>query len=239
MHTRLARLLMALLKTDLRKLARDPVLLVGALLPVVLTLALRVGVPALEHALTEVAFDLGPHHITIFAGALVISVMMAGWIVGFWLLEDRTQQMLPALGVTPLTRRGFLLWRLSLPSVIAVLGGLLLVGVGCVGVIDPGRALAAVALLAAWAPGFALLLVAFADNEVEGLVLAKFGGLVSMLPLVTLYLDGPWVWIAGVLPPFWAVQLLADGPWWLLGPGVAVSGLWLWLMLRRFAARAD
>jgi fluoroquinolone transport system permease protein len=236
MQTRLIR---ALLFTDLRKLARDPVLLVGALLPVVLAVVLRVGVPALELVLATAGFDLGPHATTIAAGALVISVMMAGWIVGFMLLEERTQQMLTALGVTPLTRRGFLLWRLSLPIAIALLGGLLLVGLGRTGITDPSRALAAVALLAVWAPGFALMLVAFADNEVEGLALAKFGGLVSMLPLVTLYVDGPWVWLAGVLPPFWAVQLLAGGPWWLLAPGLAVSGLWLWWMLRRFSARAD
>lgn len=236
MQTRLIR---ALLRTDLRKLARDPVLLVAALLPVVLAVVLRVGVPALELVLAMVAFDLGPHRTTIAAGALVISVMMAGWIVGFMLLEERAQQMLPALGVTPLTRRGFLLWRLSLPSVIALLGGLLLVLLGRTGVTDLGRGLAVVALLAAWAPGFALMLVAFADNEVEGLALAKFGGLVSMLPLVTLYIDGPWVWLAGVLPPFWAVQLLSGGPWWLLVPGFVVSGLWLWWMLRRFSARAD
>lgn len=234
-----ARLIRVLCKTDLRKLVRDPVLLIGALLPVVLAMVLRVGVPGIEQALATAGFDLGPHRTTIAAGALVISVMMAGWIVGFMLLEERTQQMLPALGVTPLTRRGFLLWRLSLPSVIALLGGLLLVMLGRTGMPDLGRALAAVALLAAWAPGFALLLVAFADNEVEGLALAKFGGLVSMLPLVTLYLDGPWVWAAGVLPPFWAVQLLAGGPWWLLAPGLAVSGLWLWWTLRRFSARAD
>jgi fluoroquinolone transport system permease protein len=234
------RLIRALLRTDLRKLARDPVLLVGALLPVVLAVVLRVGVPALEQALAESAgFDLGPHRTTIVAGAMVISVMMSGWIVGFMLLEERTQQMLPALGVTPLTRRGFLLWRLTLPIGIALLGGSLLVGLGRTGMADPVRALAAVALLAAWAPGFALMLVAFADNEVEGLALAKFGGLVSMLPLVTLYLDGPWVWAAGVLPPFWAVQLLAGGSWWLLVPGIAVAGLWLWWMLRRFSARAD
>ena len=43
----------------------------------------------------------------------------------------------------------------------------------------------------------------------------------------------PSVWVAGVLPPFWAVRLLAGGPWWLLGPGLGVSGLWLWWMLRR------
>jgi fluoroquinolone transport system permease protein len=234
-----ARLIKALLQTDLRKLARDPVLLVSALLPVVLAVVLRFGVPVLEQVLAEMAFDLGPHRVTIVAGMLVVSVMMAGWIVGFLLLEDRAQQMLPALGVTPLTRRGFLLWRLTLPIVIALAGGFLLVGLGGASVPDLGRSLAAVVMLAAWAPGFALMLAAYADNEVVGLALAKFGALVSMLPLVTLYLDGPWLWIAGVLPPFWAVALMGGGSWWLLGPGLAVSGLWLWWMFRRFVARVD
>ena len=230
------RWIVALLKTDLRKLARDPMLLVAALLPVVLAVFLRGVMPVL----TDLAgLDLGPHTVAIGAGALLVCVMMAGWIVGFMLLEDRAQRMLTALGVTPLTRRRFVLWRLSLPVAIALLGGVLLVCLGRVGIHDLARALAAVALLAMWAPGFALMLVAFADNEVEGLALAKFGGLVLMIPIVTLYLDGPWVWAAGVLPPFWAVQLLAGGPWWLVAPGVAVSGAWLWWMLRRFAARAD
>jgi fluoroquinolone transport system permease protein len=233
------RLIKALLKTDLRKLARDPVLLVSALLPAVLAVVLRLGVPVLEQVLAEMAFDLAPHHAAIVAGMLVVSVMMAGWIVGFLLLEDRAQQMLPALGVTPLTRRGFLLWRLTLPIVIALLGGFLLVGLGGPSVPDLGRALAAVVLLAAWAPGFALMLAAYADNEVVGLALAKFGGLVSMLPIVTLYIEGPWMWVAGVLPPFWAIQLLGGGSWWLLGGGFGVSGVWLWWMFRRFAARAD
>jgi fluoroquinolone transport system permease protein len=183
MQTRLIR---ALLTTDLRKLVRDPVLLVAALLPIVLAVVLRVGVPALELTLAEsAAFELGPHRPTIMAGALVISVMMAGWIVGFMLLEERTQMMMTALGVTPLTRRGFLLWRLSLPIVIALLGGLLLVGIGRTGVTDLGRALAAVALLAAWAPGVWRILVALADNQVEGHALANLGGVVWMITRVT------------------------------------------------------
>jgi fluoroquinolone transport system permease protein len=233
------RLLRALVITDASRLARDPVLSVAVLLPVILTVVLRAGVTPLSQALAlHLGFDLTPHHPTILAGTLVVCCMMAGWVVGFMLLEERAQQMLPVLGVTPLTRRRFVLWRVSLPILIALLGGLLLV-IGSGLTDDMPRALASVALLCACAPGFALMLVAFADNDVEGLALAKFGGLAFMLPLVTLYLDGPWQWLAGVLPPFWAVRLLAGGPWWLPIPGLAVSGVWLWWMLRRFSARTD
>ena len=75
------RLLRALVITDLRKLVRDPVLLVGALLPVILAVVLRAGIPPLSQALAQhVGFDLTPHHSVILAGTLVVCTMMAGWI---------------------------------------------------------------------------------------------------------------------------------------------------------------
>lgn len=235
------RMIATLLETDLRKLARDPVLLVAALLPAILALVLRLSLPAIELALANlsVPFELSPHLPTIVAGALTVSVMMAGWIVGFFLLEDREQNMLTVLGVTPLTRRGFLLWRLTLPIVISTIGSMVVLGCDGVSMLDPARAVVAALLLSLAAPGFALALVAFADNEVEGLAISKFGGLVFMLPLLSLYLDGAWQWLFVLLPTYWPVQLLAGGPWWLLGPGVIAAALWLGACLRRFSARAD
>jgi fluoroquinolone transport system permease protein len=235
------RLLRALLKADLRKLGRDPVLLASALVPILLAALLRLGLPVAEVALAglEPPFDLGPHRATIAGGALAVSTMMAGWVVGFMLLEERAQRMLPAIGVTPLTRRGFVLWRLALPTLIALLGAVVVLVFGRYGAPELGRGLAAAALLACSAPCFALALVAFADNEVEGLALAKFGGLAFMLPLLGFYIEGPWAWAAGVLPPFWALRLYAGGPWWLLAPGVAVTGLWALWLLGRFRRRVE
>src|SRR5690606_16784652 len=113
------------------------------------------------------------------------------------------QRMIPALSVTPLTRRGFVIWRLLSPTAIALVGGLAVVVLGGGDAIALDRAMVACLLMAATAPLFSLALVSVADNEVTGLALAKFGGLVFMLPLVTLYLDDSWIWLAAVLPTFW------------------------------------
>lgn len=228
----------ALLRNDLRKLGRDPVMLSAAFVPILLAVLLRVGLPALERSLSAWV-ELGEHRPTIVAGAMAISTMLAGWIVGFMLLEERAQRMIPALAVTPLTRRGFVVWRLLSPTSLALIGGLFVVSLGGEAAIDLARALVACLLMALSAPLFALALVSVADNEVEGLALAKFGGLAFMLPLVTLYLDTPWIWLAGLLPPFWPIRLIAGGPWWMAAAGLVVIAVWVVILLRRLGARMD
>ena len=161
------------------------------------------------------------------------------WLITMARCTQRAQRMIPALSVTPLTRRGFVLWRLLSPTAIALLGGLLVVTLGRNQAIALDRALLAAVLMAVTAPLFSLALVSVADNEVEGLALGKFGGLVFMLPLATLYLDGPWVWLAGVLPPFWPMQWLAGAPWWTALLGLGTSACWAYCLLRRLARRFD
>lgn len=228
----------ALLRNDLRKLGRDPVLLSAALVPIVLAVLLRVGLPMLETAVHP-WFDLVPHRVTIVAGALAIAAMLGGWIVGFMLLEERAQHMIPAIAVTPLTRRGFVIWRLLAPTMLALLGGSIVVTLGRGDALALDRALVGCVLMAPSAPLFSLALVSVADNEVEGLALGKLAGLAFMLPLVTLYLDGPWIWLAAVLPPFWPIRWLASGAWWTVPVGLSVSACWVHLLLRRLARRLD
>jgi fluoroquinolone transport system permease protein len=230
----------ALLRSDARKLVRDPVLLVSALVPIVLALVLRFGLPVAQAALLSLPdpLDLGPHRPVIAASAMLLCAMLAGWVVGFLLLEERENRTLLAIGVTPLTLRGFVLWRLALPSMIALIGGLLIAIVGAC-VVDLGRALLGLLLAAACAPLFALFLVGFADNEVEGLALAKIGGLSFVLPVVATFVEGPWTWLGAILPPWWAVRVVQGEPAWTAVAGLACTSAWGAWLLVRFRARID
>jgi hypothetical protein len=231
------RAVAALIRNDLRKLGRDPILLIATIVPVVLALALRFGLAPLEHAV-RAWIDLGSHRATIVAGAAGISAMLAGWVVGFMLLEERAQRMIEVFAVTPLTLRGFVAWRLLSPTALGLLGCLsavVLVGefAGPGGLV---RALCGAGLMAMTAPLFALALVSLADNEVEGLVVGKFGGLVVMLPLVAVIREGPWSWLAGLLPSYWAIRLMVGGGWVNGLVGLAVIGAWSIVLLRRLSS---
>ncbi|MFV8753979.1 hypothetical protein ACNOYE_25830 [Nannocystaceae bacterium ST9] len=215
--------------------------MVAALVPVVLTLVLRFGLPLAESALLALdrPLDLRPQHPVICVSAMLLTAMLAGWVVGFLLLEERENRTLQAIGVTPLTLRGFVLWRLALPTMIALLGGLLIMALGDCGVPSAGRAMITALLAAACAPAFTLFLVGFADNEVEGLALAKIGGLSFVLPVAATFVEGPSTWLGGLLPPYWIVRVWLGGPAWMAGAGLACTLAWGAWLLRRFAARID
>lgn len=236
-----AHAIAVLLRNDARKLVRDPVLLISALVPIVLALVLRFGLPFAEASLLTLSepLDLGPQRPVIGVSALLLAAMLAGWVVGFLLLEERENRTLQAIGVTPLTLRGFVLWRLALPSSIALIGGLVILVFGDCGVPSFARALVSLLLAAVCAPAFALFLVGFADNEVEGLAVAKIGGLSFVLPVVATFVEGPWTWVGGLLPPYWVVRVYAGGPAWMAAAGLACTAVWGAWLLRRFTARID
>jgi fluoroquinolone transport system permease protein len=110
-----------------------------------------------------------------------------------------------------------------------------------VGVVSfpPGALIAAGALAALEAPLIALFLVAFAQNKVQGLALAKILGALMVGPVAAWFMPEEWQVLAGIVPPFWPVKALwvaaRGGPWWpwVMG-GALIHAVLLWLLLRRF-----
>lgn len=233
--------LSTLLRCDARKLARDPVLAFALALPFVLAPLLRFGLPPLEAALLELPepVELAASRPFIGIAAILLVAMLAGWLVGFLLLEEREHRTLQALAVTPLTLRGFVLWRLALPALLALVGALVLVGVGDLACPGAATTLLLLVLAAASATSFALFLASYADNEVEGLALAKIGGLAFVLPAALTFVEGPLGWLGGVLPPYWIVRAWLEPSPVLALVGALELAAWGWWLLQRFAARID
>ena len=230
---------MVLLRVDVRRLLRDPMLGLALVAPLVLASLLRWGVPPLQELASSQAIDIAPLLPTAAGLAVSLTALLPGWIVGFLLLEERAEGTLDAIAVTPLTRRGFTRWRLLAPAGLAAVTGMAVVLLGSTGMPSFARALPSVLGLALCAPLFALVLLAIADNQVEGLALAKLGGLAFLLPLAVPFVDGAWVWVLGVLPTFWFVAPFTGQPLGLTAIGVLVCGLWAWPLLRRASRRLD
>lgn len=235
----------ALLRSDVRNITRDPILVAVSLVPFLLMLLLRLGVPLLTEALREtLAFDLTPYHGLIFSFFLQLTPYMYGLVIGLMLLDERDEHVLLAISVTPLSRGGFLLYRLAMPVAFGfAVSYPMLLFTGLIEVPLPYFTL--VALLAAFqAPINAMLLVAFARNKVEGMAVAKAGGMLLLGPLTIPFLDAPLQLIGGVTPTFWVAKALLAAQtgspafWWIFPAGAAVNALFLYLLHRRFARMA-
>lgn len=235
-----------LLVSDLRQTAMDPMLMACLLGPIALTLLARFGYPiAAEWCMTAFKLNISGH--AAFAQAFLASTipMLAGTLTGLRMLDERDEDVIRYFAVTPLTRRGYLTYRLLLPSIICfVLSASFLLLSGLL----PFRleSLFALILFGLEAPWFALLLAAYSANKVEGLAFAKLGGLLIAGPVAASFLPGEWQWLASWIPSFWAAKPI------LLGAagtdmealitaviGLFVHLLFLMVMLRTFIKRTD
>jgi fluoroquinolone transport system permease protein len=156
-------------------------------------------------------------YLAIFEGALIV-----GFLFGFILLDEKDDNTLLAMLVTPLPLRQYLMYRVVLPCVLAfvvILAMTLFIGVALPSfwqllLIAAGASLAA--------PIASLFFGIFAENKVQGFAYSKFSGLAGMLIIASWFVSEPLQWGFGIFPPF-----LISKAYWMAVEG---SGLW-WMIL--------
>ena len=234
------RMLQALVPIDLRNVRRDPLLLWVGGLPLLMALVIRLGLPVvagLLHART--GFDMRPYDPLIMGGFVLLAPAMVGMVIGFLLLDERDDRVLAALLVAPLPLRHYLLYRISMPTIVAT--GVTLISYPVAGLVPLAWAeLLGIALLAALAgPFVALTLAAFAPNKVAGFAVMKTSNGVQLVPLMAFFVAEPWQYLAGLVPSFWpmkALWLAAAGAeiWPTLAAGLLANLVALALLAHRF-----
>jgi fluoroquinolone transport system permease protein len=236
----LVRLYRALGPIDLKNVRRDSMLVWLPLMPPFVALLARWGIPALTDWLqAQVGFDFTPYQPLIMSFFMPLPAGFVGVITGFLLLDERDDQTLTALMVTPMPLTGYLTYRLSMPLVASTL--LALVTYPLVGLLPlPWLTLLLIALLSGFAaPLLALVLASLAANKVTGLALQKMLGTLLFLPVVAYFLPEPWQWLAGIFPTYWPMKLFwlaaAGQPYLLpLMIGILINSVYLVLFVRLF-----
>jgi len=232
----------ALGAADAVSVRRDSLLRGMVVVPLALAAAVRWVAPAAAARMGALlGIDLAAVYPPLFGYILLLlPAAICGMVVGFLLLDQRDEQTLRALQVTPLPLWGYVAYRLAAPMLLSV--AMTIVALPLSGVVALGpAALLAVALAAApIAPAVALFLAAFAANKVQGFALQKVMGVFLVVPALAPFLPMPWPVVAACLPTFWPAALLwqtsAGGatPWGLFALGLLYQAVLLALLLRRF-----
>jgi hypothetical protein len=233
--SRLARLVAG----DAMNVGRDPMLLFATGMSLAPALAFHFGRAALDAAALG-AFGLADFSRFVTPFVLLMPAVLVGWVTGFLLLEDRDEGTLLALDVTPVGKRGFLLYRVSITALLAIALTLYAWPLALPEA-DTPVVVGLCALVAASAIGFWVALPAIARNKVEGLALTKLTNLLAVVPLLAA-IPSPLRYAAGIVPTYWLGELLglspvAPAPHWLaVALGLATS-LAVILVLLRFLDR--
>ncbi|MCE1252351.1 MAG: hypothetical protein LWX83_02255 [Anaerolineae bacterium] len=211
----LIRTYRALGPIDLKNIRRDAMLSWMVFAPLLLAFILRLLVPLLnDMALVRFNFDLKPYYGVIASFLFLILPVLIGMVMGFLLLDQRDDQTLLALQVTPLSLNGYLLYRISLPMLLSFVMTLIMIPLTALQE-QPLWLLALPALCAApLAPMSALFYASLAQNKVQGFAVMKASGALFIPPLIAYFVQSNWQWLFGLVPAYWPVKL-----YWLLQNG--------------------
>lgn len=235
---------MGLVVADLRNWLRDPMLGIAALGPLALAVVVRFGAPVVAD-LAGPVFSLEQFYPEIAGSLVLFGPAIYGFVVGMFVLEDREQGVLATYRVSPLSGRGYLLYRgisAYALSVAATLPALALVSLVA---IPPAVLLGSVLVGALGGPLIALVFGTVASNTIEGIALSKLINLVVLGPAVVVaVVPEPVQFLAGVLPAFWPIKAVVAGvageSWVLyLLAGTFVHLVAIVALSRAFSRRAD
>ncbi|MEQ8278532.1 MAG: hypothetical protein RMA76_32305 [Deltaproteobacteria bacterium] len=146
--------------------------------------------------------------------------LLPGTAFGFVLIEEKEDDTLTVLRVSPAPFSTFLWYRVAVPATIAFVLALVLVPLAGHAPLPFVKLVPLAASTALVAPLTMLLLGSFANDRVQGLAFTKFGGVAGLTILVGWFIPGPWQWLLAAFPPFLTCKAFwlarADDPrWWI------------------------
>ena len=230
---------------DLKSIKRDSLLVYMLVIPPLMVLLVRLILPWLTNRVAEsFGIDLVPYYPMLLSFFFVLQLpLLFGLLVGLLILDERDDDTLTALRVTPISMTGYALYRGGAAVFLSTL--YVVIALPLTGLMPPSLlpAIVPVAILSGiLAPIFGLVLATFASNKVEGLAMMKALGIFLLGPLAAYFIDSNWQLLMGILPTYWpakAFWVASDGgnfwPYFLVG--LAYNLLLVVLLLRRFKAK--
>jgi fluoroquinolone transport system permease protein len=231
---------------DAKSIGRDALLRWIILLPILIALITRWFLPILlQQVESIIEIELLPYYPPLMAYMLLLLVPnLIGFVTGFLLLDQRDDRTLFALQVTPLSLKGYLIYRLTMPVILSFLLTLIVLPLSGLVPLDWPLLLVAALSAAPMAPIFALALAALSQNKVQGFALMKVSGIVLLPPLAAYFIQSDWQLLLGLVPTYWpaktlwTAQMTASGTagslWFYLLAGLAYQLLFVLFLARRF-----
>lgn len=210
------RTLKSLGPIDLASVRRDPLLRWMIFMPIVMAVLIRLAVEALtQTSLERMNFDLTPYYPVIASYFLVLLVpFIFGVVIGFLLLDERDDQTLIALQVTPLPLTSYLVYRIAVPALLSVIMVVVTFWLSGLSTISFGQEVLIALGSALLAPMFAMFLAAFASNKVQGFALMKGLGAVLLIPIAAYFVTSNLEILFGVFPTYWPIKA-----YWMMEAG--------------------
>ncbi|WP_406621559.1 ABC transporter permease [Bacillus atrophaeus] len=225
---------------DIKNITRDSMLLGAMLAPIVLALFIKLSISYFSEFSTGMfPFYIEHHYPFIMSFVILLSPFMLGVMAGLMILEEMDDNILSYIAVTPVSKSGYLLYRLIVPMLISTI--LTIFIIGYTGLVDFTISILPVVLMAALiTPIMALFLAGFANNKVEGLAFGKAMGLILIVPVLTYIAESNWLFLLSIFPTFWiseafmkSYEMTLESNIFIL-IGFCVQGIYIYVLFKLF-----
>jgi fluoroquinolone transport system permease protein len=228
-----------LLKYELKNLLRDPMNMFLFVYPLFMLGMVGWAVPAIieRSGINNQSPEYALTMIILFVMVLSIGGFISGALLGFSLLENKDEQTIKAIAVTPMSVRGYIIFKSIYSFVFGWLGNLVMLfglqwffadaysfefGEFSFGIanIDPLKIIIFSAVSSLLTPTAGALIAAISKNKIEGFAIMKSGGIVLIIPgLILFETFSDWKqYVLGLTPNFWPVKAFYNEALNLQGP---------------------
>jgi len=221
------KLMLQLLSFELKNMFKDPMHLFLLAYPLVMISLLGYVLPAtlFQAGLTTTSIEYALTMLISLVLVLSISGFISGSLLGFSLLENKDEQTIKPLSVTPLGMVTYTTFKTIYTTIIGVFSNLAMLGgiallvpevfsstdndfAFGISQIPPLQIVIFSIVTSFMTPTIGALIAVFAKNKIEGFALVKFGGIIFLIPMLLLLdvFQTGWQYVLGILPNFWPVK---------------------------------
>ena len=195
---------------DFRLVFRDNSLKIFILLPLLILLVIRYGVPYVA----GVYAGLQSYVFVILMLATLQGAIAFGFIYSMVLVDEKDSGVAKVYGILPVSKFWFVAFRLIPPFILAQLSTVALLSVEPFYHLPLLSVLVYSALAGLVAPLMALFVAAAAENKIEAMTWQKIFNLPLFLPVFAFFIPASFTFVFAIFPTFWTYQgfnLLIEG----------------------------
>lgn len=221
----------------LNQIAKDAMLFLSCLAPVLYGLFMKFGIPAAEKFLTgyysreEV---LVPYFLIFDLFLVVLTPMMFSFASSMVILGEIDDGITKYMSVTPLGRGGYLISRLILPLTLSFVVSIIVMNVFSLDIISFEMIILLSFLSSVLGFITTMMVVSLSANKVEGMAITKMSGISMIGIILPFFVLTRIQYLAIMLPSFWMAKFALEGKITYLILCVMVSAGWILLLLRKF-----
>lgn len=175
--------------------------------PIICALLGRYFLPWLSE---EYGFDFTPFIDLVLVILVLIIPIAYGALIGFSILDDRDDNVLTSIQVTPLSIHKFLSFRLIGVYLLCVIATVFVMWFSRIGDLSMKNIIAISFLASLEATISGLLINSFAKNKIEGFAIMKAGGSIIVFPIIALFFNGAKELFFSFAPGFWSAKVISS-----------------------------